>query len=243
MAKNLLRLLCALMCLMAVPFASAESSAKSKSAETPKVKAAAKVDLNTADQATLETLPGIGPATARAIIAARPFSKVDDLENVPGIGPSKMADLRDRVRVSHPTASAAKKSTDKATKSSETATAKKSARASETARSERTTPAERRATADSQSAAATTTRDRTPEPTGLPSQTRRPTTSPATPSTGLINLNTATLEQLEALPEIGPVKAQAIIDARPFSSIEDVMRVKGIKEATFDAIKDRITVQ
>ena len=58
-----------------------------------------------------------------------------------------------------------------------------------------------------------------------------------------VNLNTASLQELEALPEIGPVKAQAIIDARPFSSVEDVMRVKGIKEGTFDAIKDRITVR
>lgn len=232
MPKNFLRLLCALVCLMAVPFATAESSAKSKSAESPKAKSSAKIDVNTADQATLETLPGIGPATARAIIAARPFTKVEELEKVPGIGPSKMAGLRDHVRVSHPTAAAA----NKGAKSSEMATTKKAARGSETARSERTTPAERRA-------AATTAPERTPEQTGLPSQTRRPATGPATPSAGLINLNTASLEQLEALPEIGPVKAQAIIDARPFSSIEDVMRVKGIKEATFDAIKDRITVQ
>ncbi len=243
MPKNLLRLLCALICLMAVPFAAAESSAKSKSAETPKAKSTAKVDVNTADQATLETLPGIGPATARAIIAARPFAKVDDLEKVPGIGPSKMADLREHVRVSHPTAAATKKSTDKVAKSPDTAATKKSARASETARSERTTAATTAPSTDTRSAAATATRDRTPEPTGLPSQTRRPTTSAATPSAGLVNLNTASIEQLEALPEIGPVKAQAIIDARPFSSIEDVMRVKGIKEATFNAIKDRITVQ
>lgn len=61
-----------------------------------------------------------------------------------------------------------------------------------------------------------------------------------------ININTATKEQLEALPEIGPVKAQAIIDYRnangPFKSPEDIMKVKGIKEGTFGKVKDQIGV-
>jgi competence protein ComEA len=57
-----------------------------------------------------------------------------------------------------------------------------------------------------------------------------------------INLNTATKAQLEALPEVGPVKAQAIIDGRPYKKVDDVMKVKGIKEGTFGAIKDLITV-
>ena len=55
------------------------------------------VDLNRAPPATLETLPGIGPALARRIVAARserPFSSVDDLERVPGIGPATVARLR-----------------------------------------------------------------------------------------------------------------------------------------------------
>src|SRR5262245_19206127 len=60
----------------------------------------AKVDINTADAETLQTLPGIGPSTAAAIIAERPFKSVSDLERVHGIGPEKMKDLRDKVRVS-----------------------------------------------------------------------------------------------------------------------------------------------
>jgi len=57
-----------------------------------------------------------------------------------------------------------------------------------------------------------------------------------------ININTATKEQLDMLPEIGGVKAQAIIDGRPYQKIEDIMKVKGIKEGTFAKIKDHITV-
>lgn len=58
-----------------------------------------------------------------------------------------------------------------------------------------------------------------------------------------INLNSATLEQLDTLPGIGPVRAQAIVAGRPFRTIQDVKRVKGIGEKTFEALKDRIVVE
>src|ERR1700675_966979 len=61
-----------------------------------------------------------------------------------------------------------------------------------------------------------------------------------------VNINTATKEELDALPEIGPVKAQAIIDYRkangPFKTPEDIMKVSGIKEGTFNKIKGQISV-
>ena len=57
-----------------------------------------------------------------------------------------------------------------------------------------------------------------------------------------VNLNSASKDLLDALPGIGPVKAQAIIEARPFKTKEDVMKVKGIKEGEFAKIKDLITV-
>jgi competence protein ComEA len=64
---------------------------------------AAIVDLNTATATELEALPGVGPATAQAILDQRRrvgrFRSVDDLLDVRGIGPSKLAALRDRVRV------------------------------------------------------------------------------------------------------------------------------------------------
>lgn len=62
-----------------------------------------KVNLNTADAAALDRLPGVGPSTARAIIDYRtktgPFSKIDDLQKIDGIGPKKFAALKDLVTV------------------------------------------------------------------------------------------------------------------------------------------------
>lgn len=58
-----------------------------------------------------------------------------------------------------------------------------------------------------------------------------------------VNINTASKEELDALPGIGPVKAQAIIDGRPYKKPEDIMKVKGIKEGVYEKIKDLITVE
>ena len=64
--------------------------------------AGALVDLNTADAATLDTLPGIGPVLAQRIVeqrASHAFTSVDELVDVPGIGPALLERLRPLVRV------------------------------------------------------------------------------------------------------------------------------------------------
>ena len=78
--------------------------------------------------------------------------------------------------------------------------------------------------------------DRLPyEPPGLVEQSRE----------GLVDVNTAGLDELTALPGIGEVRAQAILDDRaangPFRRPEDLIRVKGIGEGVLSGILGQIT--
>ncbi len=63
---------------------------------------------------------------------------------------------------------------------------------------------------------------------------------------GLININTATIEQLQTLPKIGQSKAKSIISYREknngFKTIEEIKNVSGIGESVFDQIKNLITI-
>ncbi len=65
-------------------------------------------------------------------------------------------------------------------------------------------------------------------------------------TTALVNINTATLDELDALPGVGPATAQAIIDDReangPFASAEDIMRVSGIGEKKYEKLKGSICI-
>jgi competence protein ComEA len=183
--------------------ASAPAKATSRAAAGP-------VDLNSADEATLETLPGVGPAMAKKIVAGRPYKTVDDLGNVKGIGAAKLAALRDKVTVGGGSTTAPSIPPPAAPASAPSVPASSSAKP--------------------------------PAPAAASHPAVASTASKLAPGEK-VNLNSATAEELDALPGIGPVKAQAIIAARPFKTIEDVMKVKGIKQGTFAKIKDHITVE
>ena len=63
---------------------------------------------------------------------------------------------------------------------------------------------------------------------------------------GLVNVNTATAAELEALPGVGEVIAQAIVDYRtqngPFATVDELLDVSGIGDATLANIRDLVTV-
>lgn len=73
-----------------------------------------------------------------------------------------------------------------------------------------------------------------------------PTGTTGGSSGGKVNINMATVAELETLPGIGPALAQRIVDYRtahgPFSRIEDIKKVSGIGDKLFERIKDQITI-
>jgi competence protein ComEA len=203
--------------------------------------AVAPVDVNTADETMLQSLPGVGPALSKLIVAGRPYASVDDLAKVKGIGPAKLAALRNLVTVGGAGRSSP---TTIATPPPAVVGGGKTLAVPPPAVS--TIP---KATIPVVPSVALPTVPSAPSTPGGGSGPSLATAKEAARTAGKlpagvkVNLNTATQAELEALPGIGPVKAKAIVAGRPYSKPEDVMKVSGIKQGIFNKIKDAITVQ
>jgi competence protein ComEA len=81
---------------------------------------------------------------------------------------------------------------------------------------------------------------------GVPAPSGQAVSGSSGSSGGLINLNTATLAELDTLPGVGPVLAQRILDARDarggFRGVSDLRKVDGIGESRYEQLKELVTV-
>ncbi len=170
------------------------------------------VDLNTASDKELESIKGVGPATAKKIVAGRPYKSVDELSKA-GLSAKQVEAIKPFVTVGSAAPAPA-------------APVKAAA----------TTPPAKPA------AEAKPAKEAKPEKAAKPAEKASKAATKLAPGQK-VNINTASKESLDALPGIGPVKAQAIIDGRPYKKPEDIMKVKRIKQGEFNKIKDMITVE
>ncbi len=63
------------------------------------------------------------------------------------------------------------------------------------------------------------------------------------PDTMIVDINKASAEELQYLPEVGPAVAKAIVSGRPYSTPEDLKKVKGIGEKTYEKMRPRVKVE
>jgi len=171
---------------------------------TEPVSPAAVHELNRADAAELEQLPGVGPRLAAAIDAHRRdrggFRSVDDLRAVPGVGPVTIDKLRPLVKVEPPAATVP-------------------------VRADPDLPPRVRAQAPDKA-----------EPA------RPPAVRKLQPGDPPIDVNAASAEELQRLPGVGPVMAGAIVAGRPFRSVAELDRVRGIGPKTLDKLRPFVVV-
>lgn len=192
---------------------SGRPAAKSRAGASPQVTEAGRININTADAATLENLPGVGTSLAAAIVRQREtrsaFRSMADLDAVPGVGPSLMGKLADTVDFGTSNSAAA-------------------------------VPAA--AMPASVGLAATM-----PSTAAVQGIAMAPAKAPVASSALIININRATVEELDTLDGIGPALARRIVQDRqlngPFSTVESITRVKGIAGQILHKNRHRMSVQ
>ena len=106
-----------------------------------------------------------------------------------------------------------------------------------------TKPATPPATTPATPPATTPTKPATPPTATAPTTPTKPVATTPAPAVKLVNLNSATAEELDQIPNIGDKRSAAIIAARPYTKADDLVTKKVLTQGIYDKIKDKVTVK
>jgi competence protein ComEA len=238
-----------------------------------------KININTANIAELDTLNGIGEATAKKIIEYReangPFKTIDDLTKVSGIGPKTLEKFRDLITTGDGTVAPPSTNTKTTTPAVAASTEAKininTANLSElnklngvgdvTAKKiieyrEKNGPFKTIDDVSKVTGVGPKTFEKFKSQITIDGSTKAPEITTPTPSkdpapvavssSNKININTASIAELNKLNGVGDVTAKRIIEYRdangPFKSIEDLGKVNGIGPKTLEKFRDQVTL-
>jgi comEA protein len=226
------------------PTPAAEASAAKTSSDKPAK--TEKVNLNTASEKEIAAAKGVGDKLAKELVAGRPYKTWDEVSKVKGVGTGKKLDsLKKVLKLSEGVGTTAAKE-ETATKETKGKKSKSSSKGEETA-APAAVGAAAGGAAGASAAGKTSAASEPSSPSKKSSSSSSSSSSEKLAPGTKININTASAEELDKLPEIGPTKAKAIVDYRTangkFASPEDIMKVSGIKEGTYAKIKDFIVVR